>query len=86
MKINVNLMYDGKTKDVTNIIDRLLLECCDIYFYYDENIGDDEICENCETYSDECKTYKIDVKYKNKLMFSFYICMICAEKNNLLKE
>lgn len=86
MKINHQLQYNGKTKDVSDIIDRLVLECCDVYFYYDKNISDDEVCSNCGSYSDECKTYTIDVKYKNKLMFSFYICSVCAGKCDLLDE
>lgn len=86
MKINYKLCYDEKSKDVMDIINRLVLEYCDIYFHKATNIGDDERCENCGTYSDECLMNEIVVKYNKKTMFSFYICDDCAEKNNLLNK
>lgn len=87
MKINHTLQYVGKTQDIIDIIDRLLLECCDIYLNTNpKGMMDEDSCENCGSFADEITTYEIVVKYKDKTIFSFYICVICAEKNNLLKE
>lgn len=85
VEITYKLQYDSKTRDIVEIIDRLFLERCNVYLNTDNHeITDDDICSNCGSFADEITMYEIIVKYKDKTMFSFYICIICAEKNNLM--
>lgn len=84
VEITYKLQYDSKTRDIVEIIDRLFLERCEVYLNTDPERMDEDTCSNCGSYADEITMYEIVVKYKDKTMFSFYICVICAEKNNLM--